>query len=1592
MTSLSDLYLFFCKRCDCRPNTRFVEELKIDEKETRVFDFSKNFLGEKGIDPALETARNNMKLEVLNLAENYLNKEAILKLVKVAVRHPTLTSIDLSGNPIHLSCCKSLLYLLNKNPNIAELKLDGTDVVPAMKERIQRELEINRAKTQDERQKVLRYEAEHRKRKAEAPELLPGNVAVGEWKGETAGGCLTYTTWRENPQFLLYPAEEGVVTIEMRQRDQTDYRDKTQQAMMIGLTVVQGLGVQRVLSVKKGMIVGESDYTDDEKVRLSVRLDRRQKGKDVPYVIIATTVHPGREGKFSLTCLSQEDDNKDDVRYQIDAVDDSYDWFRTPRVISEWTDKTAGGSRRHTSWRHNQQYHLTFNERARRSVRMVILLAKAADEEDNDDRHIGFYVVAGQANKQRRIMLDPSEIVGEAKFVKKASVSLELEVDPRAEGYYIIPVTRDPGQKGPFTLTVYATSEVKLGPIDTSLDWPEYVINGEWDHSTNGGYRHRNLNSWMHNPSFSWNVDGPTDVLFCLERKGRGKSVRLAGAAFKGGKGADEMAVGMLITHDDDDFTTVKESEFVYDGESLLFLEGVRPKKGGFLVMPTTFDAGDHSNYTLRVYSSTPLRGGSLEEMKHVADRHKEKEIVQHDKLNTKKRAEPALPKALRGLKETKAPGARDDEVERVAAEQRDRIIEACKRFGRKHVDREFPAGETSLYFEPDAPPAPAPLVHTWKRPSEIMECPQLFDQYGGPSRVQVGHWNDAWLLGAFGLLAVQPDLLHDIFVCAYPEWGFYQVRFFRFGEWKIVTVDDFLPVDIQDGLVFARSSKTNEVWISILEKAYAKLQGSYQALREGAEEQAMMDFTAGPADVLRISEPGAAPVPLGKREETYAHIWDTIVEYDKAKWLLGCGSFDKNQLVEGNYGVGILYNKMYAITDCRVVQGQKLLRLRNPWGTLEWHGKWSDTSDLWTDELLAILDYKPGDDGTFWMSFADFCYFFNRMFLCRLPANLGAEALQWYGSWDGKAGGTEHHKTFLSNQQFAIETPDQTTETLSLYVVLSQRDALAPHGEYEDIGFYIIEGDDNTQKLKKITNKEVVHASGFTKNREIAATVPLLPSKKYIFIATTADPRRYGDYMVTMHCSMKMECKLISNDEDVTVEGKWRAMTAGGAPGVYGTWRLNTQYLIHPSQDSMVTLRLKQHPAPNMPPHPLPIGLLVLDGKQIKKTLEYDQKDVVASVGHEREIELSIQVPMQSMQSRGGRPYVVIPHTYFPNQYAGFTLTARCNKKLQIKQVDPDFDWVHTQVKGGWHQKANTAGGCLEYASWRENVQYHLQFADENCQIFVVLNKALPDGAAPDSNTNDFGFVIAKGSPIEAGRRPKLSITEDDIMLQAMGSTDNVIAKGSLPSNGLNDGYYIIPYTKYPDTEGAFVLDIYTSCEATAVPVRGSENWLCKTQAGEWVPGENAGGSRTVSRTWHNNPFYSLKMQYPTNVVVTLTQLPRAVGPDAFKAAPTNQAGLSVEKKNQKRLRRMPQTDREGNVPIGVDLCRDDEDTTILRSAPYSPATEIVLTLPALQVDEKPYILVPHSYETEHDAKYQLTVYSDLPVDLNPVVKGRRS
>jgi len=81
--------------------------------------------------------------------------------------------------------------------------------------------------------------------------------------------------------------------------------------------------------------------------------------------------------------------------------------------------------------------------------------------------------------------------------------------------------------------------------------------------------------------------------------------------------------------------------------------------------------------------------------------------------------------------------------------------------------------------------------------------------------------------------MAEHPDRIKRIFITSEPNVaGCYAVTIYVNGEKRTVVVDDQFPFDAEKGKwAFARPSRDdgdNEIWSLILEKAWAKIFGSY--------------------------------------------------------------------------------------------------------------------------------------------------------------------------------------------------------------------------------------------------------------------------------------------------------------------------------------------------------------------------------------------------------------------------------------------------------------------------------------------------------------------------------------------------------------------------------------------------------------------------------------------------------------------------------------------------------------------------------------------------------------------------------------------
>nr|XP_027789337.1 calpain-13 [Marmota flaviventris] len=267
-----------------------------------------------------------------------------------------------------------------------------------------------------------------------------------------------------------------------------------------------------------------------------------------------------------------------------------------------------------------------------------------------------------------------------------------------------------------------------------------------------------------------------------------------------------------------------------------------------------------------------------------------------------------------------------------------------------------------------------------WKRPWELSEVPPHFIlEDASRFDIQQGIAGDCWFLAALGSLTQNPQCLQKILMdqsFSHQYAGIFRFRFWQYGQWVEVVVDDRLPAIGRDYL-FVRPRKGNqEFWPCLLEKAYAKLRGSYSDLHYGYIENALVDLTGGVVTTVNLhSSPSDLLMAVKMAAETGS--------------LMTCATPNGPTAGAQVMKNGLVSQHAYTVTGAEKIQykrgWEEIIRLWNPWGKTEWRGRWGDGSREWQetrDQRKSQL-YENKEDGEFWMSCQDFQENFSCLFIC---------------------------------------------------------------------------------------------------------------------------------------------------------------------------------------------------------------------------------------------------------------------------------------------------------------------------------------------------------------------------------------------------------------------------------------------------------------------------------------------------------------------------------------------------------------------------------------------------------------------------------
>ena len=253
----------------------------------------------------------------------------------------------------------------------------------------------------------------------------PTSIFKGMWNGKTAGGCINYSTWRFNPQYLV------TLTNKTTLRIQLDQPQQGATSKFIGFYLIKGTLPQKrkILQLTKKDLIKNTEYSNLPSILLEVTLTVDQS----PCIVIPSIFAPGAEGTFELSISGEG----------VEAKQLPEDGWKEKVIKGEWKGPSSCGRiLADNKWKNNPRYPFSISNPARISILLV-----QSDKEKSIG--IGFYIFR-QDNKGNML----PEPISKSGFVSSKEVLLEAVLE---QGNYIVmPATYDPQQDDYFTLYIFS--------------------------------------------------------------------------------------------------------------------------------------------------------------------------------------------------------------------------------------------------------------------------------------------------------------------------------------------------------------------------------------------------------------------------------------------------------------------------------------------------------------------------------------------------------------------------------------------------------------------------------------------------------------------------------------------------------------------------------------------------------------------------------------------------------------------------------------------------------------------------------------------------------------------------------------------------------------------------------------------------------------------------------------------------------------------------------------------------------------------------------------------------------------------------------
>jgi len=566
-------------------------------------------------------------------------------------------------------------------------------------------------------------------------------------------------------------------------------------------------------------------------------------------------------------------------------------------------------------------------------------------------------------------------------------------------------------------------------------------------------------------------------------------------------------------------------------------------------------------------------------------------------------------------------------------------------------------------YSDPHGKLALAPKqksrLKAWKRPHEFMRSPkalELVDCFSVKQTVV----SDCSFVASIAISAQYEKrfgkkLITSIIypqrngVPYYNEGGKYMVKLRVNGIPRKVVIDDYFPVGPSDEPLCSYSSNRNELWISILEKAYMKVMGGY-------------DFPGSNSNIDLYSLTGWIPERVSVRPDDPSFDKDGVFRklherFHRGDVLVTVATGEMSE--EAGERAGLVPTHAYAMLNVREVDGVRLFLLKNPWAHLRWKGNYSENDARhWTPAMMKALDYDPKaqqnfDNGVFWIDYDSLCRFFDVIYMNWNPA-LFPHSTSVHQGWNAGSGPAKDLYNISNNPQFSLELGSGQG---ALWILLSRH--ITDIADFRDNKEYI------TVLVYKNDGKKVYYPfdpppyiDGVRINSPhylCKVTVGPNTPRKMTLVVSQYEKSTTIYFTLRVYSTIPFDLKKIPNPYKLTktITSQWSKETAGGCANYKETHAKNPKFQFTTDTPNQLLIELKA-------PKEFQVG--------------FDLSTVISSV--DRGDRLYFKSKQSGLYRSGytvlpievaAGTYTIVPSTFRPGQMGPFSLKVESTHPLNF-------------------------------------------------------------------------------------------------------------------------------------------------------------------------------------------------------------------------------------------------------------------------------------------------------------------------------------